>query len=571
MNHHRWLTALAISMILAIVVVACAPAPTPVPPTSVPPTSVPPTAAPAATSVPQPTKAAATSAPATTAPTVAPTVAPTTAPTTSAKAPTTGGVLKISTVPDADILGYPPTMTKLNDFYFAATSLETLIKFDDNGAPVPGLASDWKVDVAGKTITISLQKGVKFHDGSDFNAKVAKWNLDGIRQSKRTELAAVSSIDVVDDYTVRLNLSKYDSSIVVTLAGPVGLMISQAAFEKNGGAAWSEKNPVGTGPFKLGSWQRDVKQVYTRFDGYWQKGKPYLDGVEWIIIADPLVRLASFKAGESNVTQNIEPKDGKQLEAEGKYRISTLASALYALAPDGANPNSVFAKLPVRQAVDYAIDKQALADTLGYGYWKPLYQAAAPGSWAENPKVTGNKYNPAKAKQLLAEAGYANGFKTTIYTPNSPQIIVDMLTAVQGYLKAVGIDAKIEAMEQVRYGDVYAGKGWQDGLAMAPMGLSPNEIGLLNRLFLPGSVLLPSALRPAAFQQKLIEVGGAADNDTKQKLTWELQKIGAEENAMMIWLHTSVGVTASSTQVHDHGFSKTIGVPWTPVEAWMDK
>jgi ABC-type transport system substrate-binding protein len=523
---------------------------------------------------PAPTTAAPTAVPpaATKAPVaIAPTTVPTAIPPTATKGPTQGGVLKISTVPDADILGYPPTMTKLNDFYFAATSLETLITFDETGAPIPGLASEWKVDVAGKTITLVLQKGVKFHDGLDFNAKVAKWNLDGIRQSKRTELALVSGIDVVDDYTIRLNLSKYDSSILVTLAGPVGLMISQAAFEKNGGAAWSEKNPVGTGPFKLVGWQRDVKQTYARFDGYWKKGKPYLDGVEWIIIADPLVRLASFKAGESHIVQNVEPKDAKQLQAEGKYQIATLASALYALAPDGANPNSVFAKLPVRQAVEYAIDKQALCDTLGYGYWKPLYQAAAPGSWAENPKIVGNKYNPAKAKQLLADAGYPSGFKTTIYTPNTPQIIVDMLTAVQGYLKAVGIDAKLEAMEQVRYGDVYAGKGWSDGLAMAPMGLSPNEIGLLNRLFLPGSVLLPNALRPPAFQQKLIEVGGAADNDTKQKLTWELQKIGAEDNAMMIWLHTSVGMTASQSKVHDHGFSKTIGVPWTPTEAWMEK
>ncbi len=487
------------------------------------------------------------------------------------KEPVQGGVLKISTVPDADILGNPPTMTKLNDFYFAATSLETLITFDETGAPIPNLASEWKVDVAGKTITLVLQKGVKFHDGSDFNAKVAKWNLDNIRQSKRTELALVSSIEVVDDNTLRLNLSKYDSSILVSLAGPVGLMISQASFEKNGGAAWAEKNPVGTGPFKLVSWQRDVKQVYTRFDGYWQKGKPHLDGVEWIIVADPLVRLASFKAGESNITQNVEPKDAKQLEAEGKYRIATLASALYALAPDGANPNSVFANLKVRQAVEYAIDKQAICDTLGYGYWKPLYQAAAPGSWAENPKVVGYRYDPAKAKQLLGEAGYPNGFKTTIYTPNSPQIIVDMLTAVQGYLAAVGIDAKLQAMEQVRYGDVYAGAGWKDGLAMAPMGLSPNEIGLLNRLFLPGSVLLPNALRPPAFQQKLIEVGAAADNETKQKLTWELQKIGVDDNAMMIWIHTSVGLTASQIKVHDDGFSKTIGVPWTPADAWMEK
>ncbi len=555
MKHQHWHIALAVGLVVLVMAVACVPAPAPVQPTSAPPMAVPPAAS-SSSSASQVAN---------------PTAAPTAASTASAKAPVSGGVLRISTVPDADILGYPPTMTKLNDFYFAATSVETLLTFDDKGALAPLLAASWKVDVAAKTITLSLQKGVKFQDGSDFTAQVAKWNLDGIRASKRNELAAVSSIDVVDDSTIRLNLSKYDSSLLVSLTQPVGLMISQAAFEKNGGQAWAEKNPVGTGPFQLVSWQRDVKQVYKKFNGYWQKGKPYLDGVEWDIVADPLVRLASFKAGEADSTQNVEPKDAKQLAADAKYRIATLATSLYGLAPDGANPNSIFSKLLVRQAVDYAIDKQAICDTLGYGYWQPLYQAAAPGGWAENPQVTGYHYNPTKAKQLLAEAGYPNGFDTTIYTPNSPQIIVDSLTAVQGYLKAVGINAKIQAMEQVRYGDVYAGKGWQDGLAMAPMGLSPNEIGLMNRLYLPGSALLPNALRPAAFVQKLIDIGAAADDATKQKLVWDLQKIGSDDNAMMIWLYAPGGITASSVKVHNDGFEKTLGVPWTPAEAWMEK
>ncbi|MCL4488013.1 MAG: ABC transporter substrate-binding protein [Chloroflexi bacterium] len=550
MNRQRWLIALTVGMVLALVAVACAPAPAP---TSAPPPATPATAAPVATTAPSATKAA-----------------PATGPTAATAAPTQGGVLRISIVPDATIIGYPVTMVKLYDFEFALTSLETLIRFDKTGAPIPNLAKTWKVDPAAKTISLTLQQGVKFQDGTDFNAKVAKWNLDSIRNSTRTELKPVSSIDVVDDYTLRLNLSTFDNSILTNLGGPAGLMISEAAFEKNG-AAWAEKNPVGTGPFQLVSWQRDVKQVYKKFDGYWRKGEPYLDGVEWDIVADPMVRLASFQRGEADVTVDVEPSAAKQMETEGKYRIGSLVSGLYGLTGDSANASSVFANIKVRQAVEYAIDKQAICDTLGYGYWTPLYQPAVPGGWAENPNLVGYKYDPAKAKQLLAEAGYPNGFKTTIYTMNSPQIIVDMLTAVQGYLKAVGIDAQIDAMDHGRFGPIFSGTGWKDGLTMIPMGLSPDEIGMLNRLYLPGGVLIPSAARPPAVQQKLAEIGAAADFAAKQKLTWELQKLMIDDNAMAIWLRTDTGLYAMQKNVHDDGFAVVPGTPWTPETAWMSK
>lgn len=484
--------------------------------------------------------------------------------------PVSGGILRIATLPDAEALGYPPNMPRLYDFKFALPTLEALVNFDENLAPIPGLAKEWEVDVAAKTITLVLQEGVKFHDDTDFNANVAKWNLDGIRNSARTELDLVTSIDVIDDYTIRLNLSEFDNSILISLGMTPGLMISQAAFEKNG-AEWCEKNPVGTGPFKFVSWERDVKQVYTRFDGYWQEGKPYLDGVELIIIVDPMVRLASLMAGEVDIATDIEPKDARRMETEGEYRIESSAAGFYGLTPDSANPDSVLANIKVRQAIEYAIDKETLCETLGYGYWGPLYQAAVPGSWAENPNVVGYHYNPAKAKQLLEEAGYPDGVEITIYSMNSPQTIVDMVTAVQGYLKAVGIDAKLELMEHGRFGVIFAGAGWTDGIAMMPMGFSPDEIGLLNRLYLPGSILFPSTARPPEYQQKLLEISKAPDLTTKQKLIWEAQKIMIDDNAMVCWIHTSPEGFTMNPKVHNDGFGKTTSMHWTPADCWMEQ
>jgi len=224
----------------------------------------------------------------------------------------TGGVLKISVGIDANTLGHPPTLTRMHDFRFAVASVETLVRTDEAGAPVPWLAKAWKVDAQAKTITFTLEKGVKFHDGTDFNADVVKWNLEQYIASPRIELNKVESIDVVDDYTIRLNLSEFDALLLPNLAAAAGLMISPTAYQTHG-QEWCQTHPLGTGPFKFVSWDRDVSIKFEQFDGYWQKGKPYLDGVEWVIIADPMVATASFLAGEQHIATGIEPKDAKDL------------------------------------------------------------------------------------------------------------------------------------------------------------------------------------------------------------------------------------------------------------------
>ena len=273
-------------------------------------------------------------------------------------------------------LGYPPAMTGTTDGQQSAVCLETLFRFDEKADLVPLLATGWKADPRARTITLTLRKGVKFHDGTDFNAKACKWNLDKFRDGKRPELKNVSSVDVVDDYTVRLQLTKFDNVIVSHLATDPGRMISPAAFEKNG-QAWCEKNPVGTGPFQFASWQREVSIKFKRFDGYWG-GKPYLDGMEWRKVGDPTVDLMSFKSGTIHIL-SVDPKDCKDLEKEGLYNITVPPEGqVPAFAPNSKDPKSPFADLRVRQALSYAIDPKAVADAFGYGFWKPSISGRCP-------------------------------------------------------------------------------------------------------------------------------------------------------------------------------------------------
>ncbi|MFC1820222.1 ABC transporter substrate-binding protein, partial [Thermodesulfobacteriota bacterium] len=167
-----------------------------------------------------------------------------------------GGILRISAREDPLTLGFPPTQKYQPSAVYVDSCLETLARFDKTGAPVPWLATGWKTDTKAKTITLTLRKGVKFHDGTDFNAKAVKWNLDKCKAAHRGELTFLKSTDVIDNYTVRLNLSRMDSLLISNMAMTPGEMISPTAWEKAGSTdderdSWCEKNPVSTGPFKF--------------------------------------------------------------------------------------------------------------------------------------------------------------------------------------------------------------------------------------------------------------------------------------------------------------------------------
>ena len=163
----------------------------------------------------------------------------------------------------------------------------------------PVLATSWTVAPDGKSITFALRKGVKFHDGTDFNADAAKWNMDRFMAAQPGTVPQWASIDKVDDYTVKLNLNTFQNTILNALEGTPGMMVSPTAAQKNG-ADWMKTNEAGTGPFTLKSFSRDVSVQFTRFDGYWGS-KAYLDGVNFDIIADANTARMAFESGQDNV------------------------------------------------------------------------------------------------------------------------------------------------------------------------------------------------------------------------------------------------------------------------------
>jgi peptide/nickel transport system substrate-binding protein len=432
------------------------------------------------------------------------------------------------------------------------------------------LATDWKADAANKTITITLRQGVKFQDGSDFNAAVVKWNMEQYKASNKAELKKVTSIDVVDNYTVRLNLSTFDNTIVTNLANcsDAGRMISQKSFEANGGKDWAQKNPVGTGPFQLTNWNKSVGLTWKRYDDYWG-GKPYLDGIYSKIIADQTVATMDFKSGNIQIFRPQEMNNAKDIQNTGLYRVVTPPEGqIPALAGYAKDPASPFANVQVRQAMSYALDIQKLNDSFGLGYWKAINQWAVPGTPGYNPNVVGYPYNPQKAKDLLTAAGYPNGFKTTLNFFNTAQTYVDEAVAMQAYLKAVGIDVTLNPLQRPAFADMASnGKGWT-GIIRQQGYSSPDPL-----IKFAGTVASQEFLG-VALPQEVIDAYNAAivapDSASKQKLTWQFMALTTDKYCMATYLYAQESPTVKSRNLHDDLYSEVPYFYMSP-KAWLSK
>jgi peptide/nickel transport system substrate-binding protein len=479
--------------------------------------------------------------------------------------PKYGGILRnVEAAGAPGSFGWPPEAVG-NDALGMKPALECLVRQDSMGTIYPWLATAWKVAPDKKSITFTLRKGIKFHDGSDFNAKVVKFNLDAQKAAKVAGTQSWTSIDAIDDYTVRINLSAYDNILIGYLFGNLGTIVSQASFEKNG-KEWAKLNPVGTGPFKFVSFQRDVVTKFKRNDDYWDKGKPYLDGVELHVIKDPMTQQAALQAGEVEVVGMDYGKMAADLKAMG-FELQAEASGTVMLLPDSVNPDSPLADKRVREAVEYAIDREAIAKAKSYGLWKAAYQLPPAGTLAYNPNFQGRRFNPDKAKQLLAEAGYPNGFKTKII-PMPFGIDRDIMVSIQAFLAKVGIQVDLDFVDYGKYSE-YRRKGWRNAFLCQPIGLFPNYNRVLEWYFGADSLDFPSVKRPDGFQALLNESLGTIDLE-KEKVVKVVMK--AFDETMLIPIHDTGRAYAVQKYVHDtQHMAWGSWTNWRPDLAWLSK
>ncbi len=423
---------------------------------------------------------------------------------------------------------------------------QTLVNHDKEGKVIGELAEDWEIAPDGKSVTFYLRKGVKFHDGTDFNAEVAKWCLEQYWANKSPYTSSWESLEVIDTYTLRLNVTEYTNSLLTNLGGTPGIMYSRAAVEKNG-IEWAKYNPVSTGPFKFVSWVRDTSMEFERFDDYWGD-RPYLDRIKLVLVADPMTGAMALQAGEADIMilENVQVQ-GPDLEKKG-YKVALGRVGLMLFVGDSKNPDSPFADQRVREAVEYAIDRQAISDALGKGYWEPCFQACPSWGYGYVPGFQGRQYNPAKAKQLLAEAGYPNGFKTRFITED--MFDDEPLLAAQANLSAVGIEADLEKVTHAKYNEYYY-KGWNNALFYSTQGLvTPNYAAFMDLFWGEFSLRYPSLYKPQKMLDSIAQAIKAIDYEDEVALSREATQIIYDE-AVAIPLWTFVHGNAIAPYVHD--------------------
>lgn len=320
--------------------------------------------------------------------------------------------------------------------------MDPLLRSDNEGGVYPWLAESYKVADDMTSVTFKLRKDVKFHDGTPFNAEAAKWNLDNHITAMSSYAQYWASVDVIDDYTIKVNLRMWTNTVLNSFGDSAGTwMVSPTAFQANG-VDWMRNNPVGTGPFKFESFQRDVGYKVVKNPDYWITGRPYLDAIEIMYVADPLTQKAAMQAGEAHMLELEPSKMAKDLEAEGLL-INFNIITVYCFLPDSAHPDSPYANQKVREAVDYALDRESLANAFSYGYWEAPYQIPPTSNAAYNPDFAyAREYDVDTAKQLLEEAGFGSGFDTTILV--NPAIIDrNIPVALQSNLADIGINAEL--------------------------------------------------------------------------------------------------------------------------------
>jgi ABC-type transport system substrate-binding protein len=482
--------------------------------------------------------------------------------------PVKGGTLRVMRVIFPKNIGYVPKWAPA-DIIAATPWAERLVHWDEKGAFVPILLESWKVDPANKTITFRIRKGIKFSDGTPFDAESLKANLDlNMKASRVLDGQFIKSIDVVDANTVRLNLSELTSISMLNYAFN-SQMVSVPALEK-GGEEWARKNGIGTGPFKLADFKSDTYIKYVRNDNYWRKGLPYLDAISIDLIPDAVTASMKMETREADIWMDVPNiKIALDLQQKG-FKINWGRGMLLALIPNSNKPRTPDAPLTnkkVREAVEYAIDRPAVAKAIGFGQYEPLTQIVPSFSPAYIPGFNPRPYNPEKAKQLLAEAGYPKGIDLKLLCQASSK---DAATAIQSYLNEVGIRITIDVADDGRYAaSLFSPQGWDD-LALAGSGIHPSGTDIYQH-FGP---------RPLTYRHDYIKktpeylaiCDKALHTYEDKALKKAMQDIvrKASEDVMVIPVFRSAQANVMQPYVHTD-YAKINLVQWSVWEDWMGR
>jgi peptide/nickel transport system substrate-binding protein len=380
---------------------------------------------------------------------------------------------------------------------------DTLIRFDQDGRLTPGLAESWKVNEDLTELTLNLRHGVTFHDGTKFDADAVKRNFErsaalGKRAGNTVAdtFRQIVAIETVGDDVVKLKLKEPSGQIEFRLAYNSGMMVSPAAFAPTASgepAFGATLKGIGAGPYKVKFFEPNIKTVMTRFDGYWRKDEGRPAGFENHYVPEARARMNAVRSGQATIAL-IDPRQIQEAKAAGLIVQAAEKNALWDIYLNVSRPG--LSDVRVRQALMYALDREALSDAIGFGSARPTEQLWATTSPFYIKELDSRyPYDPVKARALIAEAGFKDGVDITLLLLNTTEYR-QLAEALQGLWAEVGVRLKFDVIDVSQYnqfsrptprGDIMIGRNGGRGDAVEGLMQIVGTGGGVN----PGGAAIP--------------------------------------------------------------------------------
>jgi peptide/nickel transport system substrate-binding protein len=443
-----------------------------------------------------------------------------------------------------------------------------LLEVGNTGEFMPELATDWTISEDGLTYTFNLVEGVTFHDGTALDASAVKVNLernmaDGSTYGGAAKLRVISAIDVPDAKTLVLTLT----TLTAPFLGTVGSVpiVSPKAIEEMGEDLTT--HGVGSGPFTFVSWEPGAAATFTRNENYWEiapdgQAYPYLD--EYVVdgLPDDSVRLLNLRSGELQYIERINPRDLSSIANDPNVVTIETPHATPNLV--ALNPNiAPFDNKLLRQAISYALDRQAIVDNISFGTGYVTPMPFPKGAWffIEEPSPV---YDPEKAKQLLAEAGYPDGIEVPM-THINRTIDTQIAQIMKAQLEAVGIRMTIESLERTTWVDLWtAGEG---KLGLLQGGMVPTDPDTQTGLFRADSTSNWANWQNTELQA-LIDESNSTNDQAERLAIWEKATALIVDEAVYIFIGAIPTVGGAGANVHDLQIAG--GQAWNVVTSWLN-
>ena len=385
----------------------------------------------------------------------------------------------------------PATVTAVNDFRILMNMYDGLVRYKNGSLEVePALAKSWEISNGGTTYTFTLKSGIKFHDGSNFDADAVKFNFDRMLDESHPYhdtgpfplsffFSAIEKVEVISSDKIKFTLNAPYAPFLSNLAYPTGLIASPEAIKKSGKDFG--RNPVGTGAFKFSSWKANEAVIVDKNSNYWD-GEAKSDAIIFRPITDGNTRVAEMLSGGLDMMVEVPPVSLSEFSGSGFSIVEQAGPHVWFLILNAKE--GPFANKLVRQAANYAINKTAIVEDVLEGTAAVAAGPTPPAfAWAYNNSLSPYPYDPAKAKSILKEAGVTNA-KLTFYVTQGGSGMLDpvaMGTAIQADLSAVGFDVEIKTFEWNTFlGEVNPGlEGKADLAEMAWMTNDPDTLPYL--------------------------------------------------------------------------------------------